>query len=69
MGDICIERTGLFTWAQRSTGYFLHTLPFTEGTPIEWCRVGTSPCTFLIPSSTAAITHRPLCPGGPAAID
>lgn len=69
MGDIWIERTGLFTWAQRSTGYFLHTLPFTEGTPIEWCRVGTSPCTFLIPSSTAAITHRPLCPGGPAAID
>lgn len=61
-------RAHLFTWAQRGTGYFLHALPFAEGTAIEGCWVGAGPRAFLIPPSTAAITHRPLCPGRPATV-
>lgn len=61
-------RVRLFTWAQRGTGYFLHALPVAEGATVERCWVGAGPRAFLISSSTAAITHRPLCPGGPATV-
>lgn len=67
-GDSWNESTSLFTWAQRGTGYFLHALPFAEGTTVEGCWVGAGPRALLKPPSTAAITHRPLCPGGPATV-
>lgn len=67
-GDTWNKSASLLTWAQCGTGYFLHALPFAEGTTIEGCWVGAGPRAFLIPSSTAAITHRPLCPGGPTTV-
>lgn len=59
----------LLTWAQCGTDYFLHALPFTEGTTIEGRRVGAGPRAFLKPSSTAAVAHGPFCPGGPATVN
>lgn len=57
-----------WTWAQSGASYFLDALSLAEGAAIERGRVGAGPRALLEASPTAAVTHRPLCPGGPASI-
>lgn len=57
-----------WTWAQSGASYFLDALSLAEGAAVERGRVGAGPRALLEASPAAAVTHRPLCPGGPASI-
>lgn len=56
------------TWTQSGASNFLDALALAEGAAVERGGVGAGPGALLEASPTAAVTHRPLCPGGPASI-
>lgn len=56
------------TWAEGGAGDLLERLPITEGTTVEWRRVGACPGALLPAPATAVVARRPLRPGGPATV-